>query len=207
MFMSASLNESIRWRMVRQMVHKRSQLGREDWVKAGFRLLAAKGPEALKAEVIARTMKTTKGSFYWHFDDVRAYHREMLRIWEEQATIGIIAAVESEALPAAEKLMALAQLISRLNAENEFGGLRAEPALRTWSLGNSVAAKALRRVEANRVDYVASLFVDAGFNDVDSRKKAETFYALFVGLQTMSAQQPIDVRRGMMEGLELLLRD
>jgi hypothetical protein len=85
--------------------------------------------------------------------------------------------------------------------------LRAEPALRTWSLGNSVAAKALRRVEANRVDYVASLFVDAGFNDVDSRKKAETFYALFVGLQTMSAQQPIDVRRGMMEGLELLLRD
>jgi AcrR family transcriptional regulator len=188
------------------MVQKRTQLGPEDWVKAGFRLLAENGPGDLKAEIVARQLKTTKGSFYWHFKDVSAYHRSMLRIWEEQSTNSIIAQLDGTPLTGADKLVALARAITALNAQNEFGGLRAEPALRIWALSNTAAVKALQRVEANRVTYVASLFVEAGFNATVARSKAQTFYALFVGLQTLSAQQELRMEQRLLEGVELLLR-
>ena len=53
------------------------RLGPEDWVMAGFRALAADGPQAVRAETLARGLGATKGSFYWHFKDLAALHQAM----------------------------------------------------------------------------------------------------------------------------------
>ena len=39
---------------------------------AGFRALSAEGPQGIRVEAIARQLKLSKGSFYWHFKDVQA---------------------------------------------------------------------------------------------------------------------------------------
>ena len=50
----------------------------DDWVTLGLEVLAAKGSAAIRVEPMARKLKVTKGSFYWHFEDRRALERAMI---------------------------------------------------------------------------------------------------------------------------------
>jgi len=92
------------WRIARRYTHtyggRMSRLSRDRWIDAGFRALTEKGPQALKAEPLARGLNTTKGSFYWHFKDVPAFQAEMLACWEKQATQDIIEARADHRYPA-----------------------------------------------------------------------------------------------------------
>ena len=85
------------------------------------------------------------------------------------------------------------QIVSHLNASNEYGGLHAEPAIRDWARTDKIAAKALRKVEKLRVDFVVELFVSCGFSLAEARLRAELFYSGFLGLQAMAAIAPIEI--------------
>jgi len=45
---------------------KKQTLTANDWIVAGFVALTSGGPPAVKVEAIAKTLKVSKGSFYWH---------------------------------------------------------------------------------------------------------------------------------------------
>ena len=60
------------------------QLGREDWVQAGLAALAAGGEAAFRVEAVARDLRVTKGSFYWHFQDRAAWRDAVLAYWEHR---------------------------------------------------------------------------------------------------------------------------
>src|SRR3954471_17377056 len=71
------------------------QLSAQDWLDQGLRTLARSGFTALKAEPLAQAMGVSRGSFYWHFADIRAYHAAVLKHWREVAAEQIIARVEA----------------------------------------------------------------------------------------------------------------
>ena len=132
-----------------------SRLSQTDWIAAGFRALTTKGPQALKAEPLARDLRTTKGSFYWHFKDVPAFQEQMLSHWEEKATQDIIAALDPIPTPAA-KLRALSQLAT--TPQEDYGGVGAEPAIRAWAHADKNVAAALARVDKTRLAYLQDIF-------------------------------------------------
>jgi AcrR family transcriptional regulator len=177
----------------------------KDWIRAAFLALASKGVPAIKAEVLAKQLGTTKGSFYWHFKDVTSFHQRMLELWEAEATADIMTQVMSSEQAGAARLTLLSQIVANLNAENEYGGLSAEPSIRDWARQNPAAADALRRVDANRISFVASLFRQAGFEEPRARERAELFYSGFVGLQAIAAFGQIDVAARLRSLLELLI--
>ncbi|MEX3014966.1 TetR/AcrR family transcriptional regulator [Gymnodinialimonas hymeniacidonis] len=158
------------------------RLRKEDWVAAGFRALAETGPQALKAEALARRLKTTKGSFYHHFKDVPAYHAAMLALWQDKAFTGIVEALDD--MPTAEgKLRALAQ-IANDGAPDRFGGLLIEPAIRAWSLHDPNVAGAVAEIDGKRIGYVADLLEACGH----PRTLAVLFYGAFLGLDDLQAR-------------------
>ncbi len=183
-----------------------SKLAPTDWLRAAFQNLSLEGATAIKAEVLAKNLNTTKGSFYWHFKDVPAFKTEMLKLWEAEATRGIMVAVTSATPKGPARLAVLASIVSRMNAENEYGGLRAEPAIREWARIDKQAATAMQRVDAARVAFVKKLFVESGFHVKDAKLRAELFYSGFLGLQAMAAIKPLDVGPRMAALLKLLLR-
>ena len=69
------------------------QLSAKDWLNQGLKTLAESGFTALKAEPLAKAMGVSRGSFYWHFADVEAFHAEVLRYWRDIAAERIIAAM------------------------------------------------------------------------------------------------------------------
>src|SRR5580704_7351182 len=59
-------------------------LNRDDWLKAARMALLKGGVEAVRVEKLARDLKVTKGSFYWHFTDREELLEVLLREWEEE---------------------------------------------------------------------------------------------------------------------------
>ncbi|MDB9707774.1 TetR/AcrR family transcriptional regulator [Planktotalea frisia] len=157
-----------------------SKLSQTDWIAAGFRALTNKGPQALKAEPLARSLKTTKGSFYWHFKDVPAFQAAMLTFWEEIATQQIITLLD--ALPSPEiKLRTLSDLATA--PQDEFGGVGAEPAIRAWAKADPRVAEAVKRVDASRLAHLSGVFKEMGMGNPDLPR---LFYAGLIGLQEIA---------------------
>ena len=71
------------------------QLSAKDWLDQGLKTLAKSGFTALKAEPLAKAMAVSRGSFYWHFADIGAFHKAILDHWREVAAEQIIANLEA----------------------------------------------------------------------------------------------------------------
>ena len=85
------------------------QLSARDWLDQGLKTLAKNGFTALKADPLAKAMGVSRGSFYWHFADIAAFHAAILKHWREVAAERVIA--DLEATP--EDRDALALLLQR----------------------------------------------------------------------------------------------
>ncbi|MDC0739219.1 TetR/AcrR family transcriptional regulator [Cognatishimia sp. SS12] len=159
----------------------KNRLSPEAWVAAGFRALASQGPAALKAEPLARSLGTTKGSFYWHFADVPAFHAAMLTLWEERAFANVVRSLESEDNPI-QRLRALGAMAAEDTSE-EFGGRAAEPAIRAWARDNTQVAEGVARVDAKRMEYLNALLADIGLSNPELSR---ILYGALIGMQELS---------------------
>lgn len=57
------------------------RLSVEDWIQAGYTLLAEEGIKALKLDRLCARVGATKGSFYWHFTDMANYRAALIAAW------------------------------------------------------------------------------------------------------------------------------
>src|ERR1700749_79260 len=134
------------FRGARQRSIMGDQLSPKDWLDQALRALAKHGFTALKAEPLAKEMGVSRGSFYWHFADVSAFHRAILEHWRDVAVERIIADIE--ALPPGGN--ALQTLLNRA-----FGGKPPllESAMRSWAARDPTARSAVEAVDARRMSY------------------------------------------------------
>jgi AcrR family transcriptional regulator len=70
------------------------RLTAQDWINFALRTLAHEGFDAMKADVLARKLGVSRGSFYWHFSDLDGFHARVIEHWRQLATEAIIADIE-----------------------------------------------------------------------------------------------------------------
>ena len=149
------------------------QLSAKDWLDQGLRTLAESGFTALKAEPLAKAMGVSRGSFYWHFADIGAYHTAILRHWREVAAEQVIANLEASS----EDENPLQLLLQR-----SFSSKPAlENAIRTWATIDPLARSAVQATDRRRLSYVESLFERSGVAPEVARSRAQIFYWAFLG--------------------------
>lgn len=180
------------------------KLNTQDWIQAAFRALTAGGPEAIKAEAIARQLKVSKGSFYWHFSNVDALKTEMLEHWYQGATDDIISGLESDANTPKDKLAQLVDITASDNSEL-YGGVSVEAAIRDWGKYSTQAGSMVKKVDQHRLAYLHRQFIDYGYNDEQSKAYAGILYAGLIGLKTLSWQGLVDIKSDLHQLLKLLL--
>jgi AcrR family transcriptional regulator len=148
------------------------QLSAKDWLDQGLRTLARSGFTALKAEPLAKAMGVSRGSFYWHFADIRAFHAAILEYWREVAAEQIIADLE---IGGGDNPLLL--LLRRA-----FGArLELEKAIRNWATFDPVARSAVRAIDRRRMEYIEGLLKSAGLAPQTARARAQILYWAFVG--------------------------
>jgi AcrR family transcriptional regulator len=135
------------------------------WIDAGLRALAARGPDAVRVDVIAQELGVTRGGFYWHFPNRKAFLEEMLNTWEHRSTDEALERVEKEGGDARDKV----RRAGMLTFSTEL--LPIDLAVRDWARRDRSVAKRLRRVDNRRMDYLRTMigtFIDDA-DDVEAR--------------------------------------
>jgi AcrR family transcriptional regulator len=167
------------------------QLSAQDWLDQGLKTLAKSGFTALKAEPLAKAMGVSRGSFYWHFADISAFHAAILKHWREIAAEQIIAGVE--AVSAHENPLAV--LLRRVFGER----LTLESAVRTWASVDPTARAAVQAIDRRRLGYVESLMTQSGLSTEIARARAQILYWAFLGFALSDQPLPKAQQQAMLD--------
>lgn len=155
------------------------KLTRDDWIKAGLKALARDGFTALKADTIAQQLAVSRGSFYWHFADVAAFEKAVMRRWRDVAADAVIRELE-RLNPASERLYHLSRLA--------FGADSAlEISMRAWAASDTRARAVVRSVDKRRLAYLEAILRDGGVADDAVPPRALIIYWTYLGF-VLSAQ-------------------
>lgn len=148
----------------------------EDWLQAGYALLAEQGARALKMETLCKQVGVTRGSFYWHFEDMDSYRAALVESWNRFLEHDHRLLTELDALPARERLSAM------MNALTSRRHWMLERAMREWARTDPVAAANVRAADRRVLRAVAKAYGDYGFSPEDAKLRAELSFAAGIGL-------------------------
>ncbi|MDC0676836.1 TetR/AcrR family transcriptional regulator [Sorangium atrum] len=180
-----------------------ARTSRNDWLDQGLDALRDGGEGALTVDGLCARLGRTKGSFYHHFEDIAAFLAALLARWEERQTSAPIHHAEAGGSPE-QKRQRLSAVVRSLDG-------RLELAVRAWALRDVRAAAVLRRVDACRVDYLASLYTSGGSARGAALVLARLEYAAFIGAQMLFSDLSVDGARSLGlaldRALELLAKD
>ena len=156
------------------------RLTREEWLERTLEAIGwlGRGPSSIDELVAAVGM--SKGSFYWHFENRADFVECFLNYWVDEYTAKIPGLVNAHGDSAEEKLLFLAESVTRL------GVARYDVAMHAWALLEEKVAVAVEKAEAIRFDFVGSLFAGIGFKGRELEMRTRTFvtyYSFEPGLQ------------------------
>lgn len=153
------------------------RLDRHRFLDAAFEILCESGWQDVRINPLCARLGVTKGSFYWHFESREALLSAVLEAWESRGTEAIIAAVESAAASAAERLGLLLAMVFADTRDSD----RIEAAIRAWGAADPHAAATLARVDARRVAYVRDLLQAAGATRAVATHRSAILYRTLIG--------------------------
>lgn len=149
------------------------RLTAQDWIEFALTALAREGAQALKADVLARRLGVSRGSFYWHFPDLEGFHARVIERWKQVNTEAIIADVERHDAPE----LRLDALLRRAFGRSAALDVR----VRAWAADNVAAARAVHDIDRRRRDYIAGLLVAAGAAPALAATRAQLLYWSYLG--------------------------
>jgi len=156
------------------------------WVEAAYARFAESGLGAARVEAVARDLGTTKGSFYWPHADREALVQAVMERWEAEETERAIEAATAETDPRARLRALFATVAARA------GRRRGESSLYLDAEREGVT-DFVTRVTHRRVDFVAGLLVELGFDKEEADRRATLAVAVAVGMQQLArgTNQPL----------------
>lgn len=152
-----------------------SRLSVDDWVQAGFAVLAEQGLKALTIDRLCRRLNVTKGSFYWHFEDMAAYRAALIESW---AAVRDDDRVQFAGLAGLAPRQRLAQMMTALVRPRHW---MLERAMREWAKSAPAVADAVRASDRTVLRAVRQAFLDDGFDGAEAEMRANATFAAGIG--------------------------
>ena len=159
-----------------------SSLDPQRWIDAAIEILVGGNVDAIRVEVLAKTLGVTKGSFYWHFRDRSDLLARLLAFWRD----GRIADITRHAAsPAGREREQALRLIELYSGNRSRKGIASELAIRDWARKDEMAAKAVEEVDVVRLDLAGRLLAASGFPPAEARARSLLLYAYVFGQSLM----------------------
>ncbi|CAM4089163.1 Bacterial regulatory proteins, tetR family [Mycobacterium basiliense] len=168
------------------VTRRRSGNGRltvDDWVQAGFEILAAEGLTALKLDQLCARLGVTKGSFYWHFEDMEGYRRTLVTSWAQLHDSDRQQVDRMRELPPQQRLAAMMALLVRPRL------YKLERAMREWARSDESVEAAVMKADRQMLKATRQAFCDYGFDNDEAERRATTAFATGIGLLHMSVSE------------------
>jgi AcrR family transcriptional regulator len=167
-----------------------TRLSADDWLLAALDIMVAEGIAGVKIHRLCERLGVTKGSFYWHFQDLDAFLAELARRWGEEGE-RVPAQVVGSSDPGAGLLHAMELFADKRNRN-------LTRAMRDWAQTDERAREAIRKTDEAAFQVVRDAIVSLGYDDAEAEVRAKVLYYAGVGFahvgplgSRQSAQQQI----------------
>jgi len=136
----------------------RAVLSKQDWFNAATEAILEGGFDQLRVMPLAKRLKVTRGSFYWHFDDLGSFTHLFLDQWQALRIKGLRywkPGLNPEMTPVQEVERVL--LLMFEGPAVEFKRMNVEFAIRDFAQRDDYARNIVAAVDSARVDQTALL--------------------------------------------------
>ena len=150
-------------------VPRRSSGGRlstEDWTARALQLLVDEGVGAVKVARLCRDLGVTKGSFYWHFEDLEALKKAVADRWCAETTSALSEMSSLGDLPPLERIRIMA---TQLVDDRSWS---VERALRDWGRSDAQVAATIAKSEQHVFGLVQEALEQLGHDPRSARMRA-----------------------------------
>jgi AcrR family transcriptional regulator len=162
-----------------------NRLDVDDWIQAGYAIIAEDGLQALKIDRLCDRLGVTKGSFYWHFEAMPSYRTALIQSWGELRDQDRAALDDMTAVAPRERL---SRMMSSLVSPRHW---TLERAMREWARSDEAVAASVRSADRRLLRAVRQAFVDFGFADDEADVRANATFAAGIGFLHLSGPNPI----------------
>ena len=128
-----------------------------EWLAQALEVLSAEGVQGIRIERLARDLKISKSGFYWHFRNRKDLLDQLLDYWAYEFTEIVIHFQELQKVTPENRLYQIANMIRKHNLT------KFDLSIRAWAENDADAAKAVKRVYQQRLNYIRESFQDLGF--------------------------------------------
>jgi AcrR family transcriptional regulator len=166
-----------------------SRLTRDDWISVARKALITSGVDDVKVDVLARRMKVTRGSFYWHFESRQDLLDALLEDWEtnnrrEIDVIRSLVATEGNALIELFRIW--------LGEDPSFPAF--DIAIRVWARKSPAVSKLVRNIDEAWISLLQEQLERGGMTAPESFVRARIMYFHQVGYFALSIDEDIAER-------------
>lgn len=156
-----------------------TRFSKNEWIDFGLKVLKAEGYAQLKAGALAKRMQVSRGSFYWHFDNLADYHAALVTRWADQSNRATMA-LEPLSDPR-EKLLALVNAAQHSDFE-------LEQAFRAWAREQSDIARQVSELDDMRLATVTVIVGKIVGDTSRSDAIAKFIYSAAIGLSVLGTK-------------------
>ena len=165
-------------------------LGKDAWLKAARESLIKHGIASIQIGKLARTLRATRGGFYWFFDSREQLLDHLLADWEQTNTAAWKAVLaDSEPKGMSEFLAWVDLLVNEKHYSPQW-----DSAIRDWARVSPKAAAAVRRNDDERIAIVKQMFIDMGCEDTRALVRARIAYFHQIGYYALGVQESREQR-------------
>ncbi len=166
-----------------------SRLTREDWIAIARKALITSGVDDVKVDVLARRLKVTRGSFYWHFESRQDLLDALLEDWEtnnrrEIDAIQAIVTAEGKALIELFRIW--------LGEDPSFPAF--DIAIRVWARKSPAVSKLVRKIDEAWISLFQAHLERGGMTAPESFVRARIMYFHQVGYFALSIDEDLTER-------------
>ena len=170
---------------------KEATLQRQDWIVAGLTVLLDEGVEAVQIARLARELKVTRGSFYWHFEKREDLLSALLDEWSARNTGKMV-----EILEEAQSLEQGILELFFIWVDHTHFNPDLDQAVRDWGRFDPAVREIFSGEDDDRIEAIARFLRGQGFEEKEAFVRARIIYFTQVSYFALRVSETIEERVG-----------
>lgn len=177
-----------------------ARLSYDDWVDSALELLSREGIAAIRIPRLCQELGVTKGSFYWHFDDIEQLMAAMADRWSAVQSEKVRELGGFAEIPVEERIEKMAAMLV------DHRHWIVETTVREWSRSNPKVADAVRTLDQRVFETIHRTMLDLGFDEKQAGIRAGAMVYIGLGLIHGRDNLPTPTTEQVYSVIELLAR-
>lgn len=165
------------------------RLSREDWIEAARLVLIASGVDDVKVDRLAKELRVTRGSFYWHFKHRKDLLDALLAGWATQNRAEL-AQIRKRTKHVEEGLLEAVRIwLGEDPAYPTF-----DMAIRFWARKSREVAGLVRAIDEEWISLFAAIFESSGEDRMTALARARIIYFHQIGYYALALDEGLEER-------------